>query len=93
MGRLKQAALTLRHSRASCDEAGASGSRRPVFTAITAGLGAVRGAGGQDAAADVIATFVGVLGRLEARPPANRPVNSRKNNASVAINSGAMNGG
>jgi len=82
MGKLKQAALSLRRFRARPDLAGTSGqgdaAERPLFTAITDGWGAGRGGGGRGAAVDVIATFVGVLGRLEATPPANRPADSRK---------------
>lgn len=74
MGRLKHAARAMRRR----VEAAGGTPEQPLFTAVTAGWGRKRHERGavvqeQAAVVEVIATFVGVLGRLEAGQPANRP--------------------
>ncbi len=70
MGRLKQAARAVRRR----VEATGGAPEQPLFTAVTVGWGRSRKRHKQGGAAvEVIATFVGVLGRLEAAQPANRP--------------------
>lgn len=62
-------------ARAVCRRADAAGwpAEQPRFTAITAGWGRSRQQQGPGAAVEVIAAFVGVLGRLEAARAANHP--------------------
>jgi len=77
--RLKSAA------RAVCRRADATGwpAEQPRFTAITAGWGRSRKQHEPGAAVEVIATFVGVLGRLDAARAANHPASPGEAAAAV----------